>query len=53
MKLKVICIDNKYYPASLILGKEYEAEEKDGFYSIEDEEYEDYLYPKELFKIKE
>jgi hypothetical protein len=47
--MKVICINNDYYPASLELNKEYEAKEHDCFYLILDENLEEYYYPKELF----
>lgn len=49
--VKVICINNDYYPLSLLLNKEYEAKEEDFFYIIIDENLEEYYYPKEIFKV--
>lgn len=49
----VICVNNSSYPVSLEVNKEYEAKEIDGFYQILDETLEEYLYPKEFFKIKD
>jgi hypothetical protein len=47
--IKVICINNEYYPLSLQLNKEYEAKEEDNCYIILDETLEEYYYPKEIF----
>jgi len=51
--MKVICVNNKYYPVSLFLGRIYsvERETKVG-YIILDENQEECEYPKELFEIK-
>jgi hypothetical protein len=49
--MKVICINNNYYPTSLELNKEYEAKEHESFYLILDENLEECYYPKELFRI--
>jgi hypothetical protein len=51
--MKVICIDNRYYPLSLEIGKEYKViKEENEFYFIEDFNGEEYFYPKNLFEIK-
>jgi len=48
--VKIICINNDYYPVSLQLNKEYEAKEDYFYYIILDESLEEYYYPKEIFK---
>jgi hypothetical protein len=52
--MKVICINNSYYPVSLSLNKIYnvERETKVG-YIIIDENHESWEYPKEIFEIKD
>lgn len=51
--MNVICIDNKYYPLSLEIGKEYKViKEENELYLIEDFSGEEYFYPKILFEIK-
>jgi hypothetical protein len=50
--MRVICINNKNYPISLSLNKEYEVvRTEEFFYVILDETLEEYLYPIELFEI--
>jgi hypothetical protein len=50
--MRVICINNKNYPLSLYLNKEYEVVRvEEFFYVILDETLEEYLYPIELFEI--
>ena len=54
-RLRVICIDNDEYPASLEIGKIYVAlrdagVEKIGYLRVIDESGEAYLYPKALFR---
>jgi hypothetical protein len=51
--IKIICVNNDFYPLSLHLNKEYEAKEEGFFYIILDETLEEYYYPKELFKLKD
>lgn len=51
IKIKIICINNDYYPVSLKLNKEYEAKEHELYYIILDETLEEYYYPKEIFKV--
>jgi|694.fasta_scaffold45954_3 hypothetical protein len=52
--MKVICISNLYYPLSLSLNKEYQVfREKEFFYSILDDNLEEYFFPKNLFKVIE
>lgn len=52
--MQVICINNSYYPVSLSLNKKYNVLREEGlFYIIVDESYEEYLFPKELFKVIE
>lgn len=50
--IKIICVNNDYYPASLKLNKEYDAKEDGLFYIILDETLEEYYYPKNLFVEK-
>lgn len=47
--MKIICIDNRQYPLSLELNKEYEARETEDSYVIVDENSEDCEYPKKIF----
>jgi len=50
----VICIDNKNYPTSLELNKEYQAKESENFYIITDSNLEDNHFPKNIFeKVKD
>jgi hypothetical protein len=50
----VICIDNKNYPISLELNKEYQAKESENFYIIIDSNLEDNYFPKNIFeKVKD
>lgn len=49
--IKIICINNDYYPLSLKLNKEYEAKEHEFYYIILDETLEEYYYPKEIFNV--
>lgn len=52
--MRVICINNDYYPLSLTLNKEYFViREKDDFYSIMNDNFEEYFFYKNLFKILE
>lgn len=52
--MRVVCIDNSYYPLSLSLNKEYNViKDKDGFFSIIDNSLEEYFFPKNLFKVIE
>lgn len=50
--MRVICIDNKDYPLSLNINKEYEVLEDGNYYLIVDDNSEDWKYPKYLFEIK-
>lgn len=50
--MRVICIDNKNYPLSLEINKEYEVLEKNDNFIIVDENLEDCEYPKSMFEIK-
>lgn len=50
--MRVICVDNKNYPLSLELNKEYEVLEKGDFFILIDKNLEDCEYPKKLFEIK-
>ena len=50
--MRVICMNNDYYPASLSLNKEYFViREEDIFYVMIDDSFEEYLFPKDLFKV--
>lgn len=49
--MKVICINNNYYPLSLELNKEYEVVENGDYFIITDDNLEDCEYPKELFRL--
>jgi hypothetical protein len=50
--MRVICINNKDYPISLVLNKEYDVVRRDGFfYVILDESLEEYLYPVDFFEV--
>jgi hypothetical protein len=50
--MRVICINNKNYPVSLSLNKEYEVVRiEEFFYVILDETLEEYLYPIDFFEI--
>jgi hypothetical protein len=52
--MRVICINNSYYPLSLTLNKEYQVvREKECFYSIMDDNLEEYFFYKDLFKVIE
>lgn len=50
--MRVICINNKHYPLSLEINKEYEVIEKNNHYLIVDHNLEDCEYPKDIFEIK-
>lgn len=49
--MKVICINNDYYPLSLEIDKEYDAIEKGNRFIITDDNLEDCEYPRELFRL--
>jgi hypothetical protein len=51
MKIIIICVDNTNYPVSLELNKKYEATQNGNYYCIIDENFEDYKYPIEIFKV--
>lgn len=52
--MRVICINNEYYPTSLSLNKEYSVTvEEDFYYIILDDSFEEYIFPKNLFKVLE
>jgi len=51
--LIVIYKDNRYYPVSLEINKEFESiREENEFYVIIDSNKEEYYYPKSIFDIK-
>lgn len=51
--MKVICINNTYYPVSLKVGKIYNIErENEVSYIIVDENQEEVSYPKKLFEVQ-
>ena len=53
------CIDNNRYPASLELGKIYEAREipddpwLEEYFYVTDESGEEYIYPRNMFEVVE
>jgi hypothetical protein len=52
--MTAICINNSDYPVSLRLGKEYAIIREEGnYYRIIDDSGEDYIFPKECFKLIE
>lgn len=52
--MRVECINNDYYPASLTLKKQYLVVKEEGiFYVILDDSLEEYFFPKELFVVLE
>lgn len=50
-KIKITCINNKNYPVSLEMNKQYEAIDNGFFYVIVDDNFDEYEYPKEIFVI--